>query len=1166
LPLNWTADGVAGAVSGCFRRVLKQDELGRLVRAATGTSADLSNAEFSALRRLLEDRETWSALIGRGTLEDLAVRISSCVPPCDGRTAGDSYMSALAIARGLLEFTYADLGPQSFQRVLLARLQRIDDRQADAFDEVMLGLQAGIADVMDQLKQVLDRLPGPAGRGDLVIYLRTLIDWLGFDPWPRELGGPGLSPVEIERRLRVTGAGRHLAGASDADVLASRCRRLVILGSPGAGKTWLARRAARRAAEEALRALVAGSSPGEVELPLYTTCSQLVTAGGGIRLAAVTSALDQLPDLGGTRINAALRDFFTERDGPTLLVIDSLDEASGAGDRLRQAGPLPWRIVLTSRPSSWKDQLAIDGSDVRQRVVDLEPLRYPDDVAPFMRRWFAGDPERGAELARQISGHPDLQQAATVPLILTFYCIIGTSAPLPASRHDLYTRLLRRVLTGFWRARNGSAPDPDECLGVLREWASTGAEKIDPVSGVGAWDDDVSVGPGRLAEADERAVDHVAVPLGPPSIDTGMLLRRFIHRSVREHLVAEYLACLPVDEAAAALLPHLWFDPDWEYAAPAAIVMHPERDQLLRDLICRAARSDKLPADLSYIDAGWEFRGLLARVAAESREDDWSAEVARVIGDARLRLARSGHIKDLGRAASWETSNRQVRDALLRLLASQPDQFPEGEPVSTIIRTGATADDKRRARETLLGLLAGETNDLLADCWITELVQTDPTADEKRRARETLLGLLAADPGHWNAHWLMRGLVRLASTSEEKRQARETLLGLLARETNDLAAAYMATALAELAATGEERRHAYDLVLGMLIPDRIGYAPTLLDPLVDLATTVEERQEARQAMIRLLADPANFTELEDLVRALVNLGPTADDIHQVGQILLARLTNESSWSGGLLMVRGLHLIDLAADDKRQVRETLLGLLEAQGSSVPADQLVDALVKFDPTADEMRRTREGILRLLAREVDLSEAALLVRGLAKLVATADDRRYVCRAILRLLDGQAQPWAVRDLLDTLVQLATTPYEMRQARQKLLKLLDDQADTSMIDILVSPLVQLAATAEEKRQARETVLDLLHDPADMSLVEALAGLEPTIHDLTTCHAWAIQPTSDLLAACRRNSSLDDWLAHLPALTPLSNPALQTASRRHPLESGKARARTGNDGTRDHTA
>ena len=101
--------------------------------------------------------------------------------------------------------------------------------------------------------------------------------------------------------------------------------------------------------------------------------------------------------------------------------------------------------------------------------------------------------------------------------------------------------------------------------------------------------------------------------------------------------------------------------------------MHPQHDQLLRDLICRAARSDQIPGDLSVIDAGWEFRGLLARVAAESSEADWSPEVAGMIGQARVELARSARSDDLGGAASWETSNRQAREALLGLLARQTD-------------------------------------------------------------------------------------------------------------------------------------------------------------------------------------------------------------------------------------------------------------------------------------------------------------------------------------------------------------------------------------------------------------------------------------------------------------------------------------------------------------
>ena len=394
-----------------------------------------------------------------------------------------------------------------------------------------------------------------------------------------------------------------------------------------------------------MQVLAAGGTLEEVELPLYTTCSRLFGAGGDIREAVVSSALGQLADLGGSRISAALRVFFTERNAPTLLVIDSLDEAHGPSERLRQAGTLPWRIVLTSRPSSWRNQLTINDTDESHRVGELQPLDYPGDVEPFIERWFAGRPERGNDLAAQIARRPGLQQAATVPLILAFYCIVGGTGPLPDFRRDLYTRVLNRMLTGRWRDDDDRQPDADTCLQTLRAWAWDGAASNHPVSGVGTWTDDIPTKRVRLGEADADALDHVATPLGPPDVDTGTTLRRFIHRSIREHLVAEHVASLPVDQAVKVLLPHLWYDPDWEYAAPAALAMHPQHDQLLRDLICRAARSDQIPGDLSVIDAGWESRGLLARVAAESSEADWSPEVAGMIGQARVELAQVGPLR-----------------------------------------------------------------------------------------------------------------------------------------------------------------------------------------------------------------------------------------------------------------------------------------------------------------------------------------------------------------------------------------------------------------------------------------------------------------------------------------------------------------------------------------
>jgi hypothetical protein len=90
------------------------------VRAAAASDVDLSDAEFTAIRNLLEHESTW-VLVGGGTVEKLAARIASCLP---GRAEEVSLASGRAIAAGLLEFAVRDLEPELFPRVLFAQLDR----------------------------------------------------------------------------------------------------------------------------------------------------------------------------------------------------------------------------------------------------------------------------------------------------------------------------------------------------------------------------------------------------------------------------------------------------------------------------------------------------------------------------------------------------------------------------------------------------------------------------------------------------------------------------------------------------------------------------------------------------------------------------------------------------------------------------------------------------------------------------------------------------------------------------------------------------------------------------------------------------------------------------------------------------------------------------------
>ena len=575
--------------------------------------------------------------------------------------------------------------------------------------------QADIQQIARSQQELVEALVGGASALEVMAYLRarirdwddTALGWLAGKP----------APSILERRLRAKDGGALIP----ADEALHGQRMLVVLGDPGAGKTWQAKRYARLAAQDALVALLAGADVADVEIPVYTTWDMWnkVQAGATARqglVAASFASSSGHSDLGGQPVVDRLKRTLTVSGQPVLAVVDSLDEASAATDQSAQLRALAtldgWQVVMTSRPGAWQATTA-GNAPPGARVVSLLELDYPQDIDAFIGVWFAGQPDRGKALRAQIHTRADLRRSSRSPLLLTFLCILtddadDPAAPLPAMRRALYQDLLRSLVEGAW-ATNGpgleSQPDTDECLGLLTRWAWQAVENANTPVGLGAWADtftpaDRKNALSQFSAHERRAVDNIA-----PRVSGTR--RRFAHRTLLEHLVAEHIATLNTDTAAAILLPHLWYDPDWQVAAPAAIAAHNQNHPKAPGaLLARLLDQAQPPApDPARQRAAEQIDVLLLAVAAESQPDDWPQDLAQRLHATRVRTCTQ-RPEWVARTAHWTASNSAVRDAVLAALPGA-GPFAVGGLVEALVGLDLDAGQRGVARDALLAALPG---------------------------------------------------------------------------------------------------------------------------------------------------------------------------------------------------------------------------------------------------------------------------------------------------------------------------------------------------------------------------------------------------------------------------------------------------------------------------
>jgi len=364
----------------------------------------------------------------------------------------------------------------------------------------------------------------------------------------------------------------------------------------------------------------------------------------------------------------------------------------------------------------------------------------------------------------------------------------------------------------------------------------------------------------RVERRDDRdALDHVAVPQGAPDDDTGMTKRRFVHRSLHEHLVAEHIALrMTAGHAAAELLKHLWYDPDWEYAGPAALAMHPQRIQVLKELIGHLTGEYPSGADLAAVDGCWEIRRFLARVAQESSEDSWTPDAAEMIGQARLDVAvtmpRRDSFPRLAVAGDWPTSNRMIIQRLLAQLAGESDPGVAGNLADAVAGLGPDAEDRARATRTLLTLLVSRPGTSAAWELADAATRLAVTAKERAQARRTLLAQLTCENDPDAACNLTYAFAALDPNAQEQAQARRALLTLLADHTDPGPALRLGWAVTGLDPDGQDRAQARQVLLTLLARESSAmHAASLVDAVAGLTTTAVERAQVRQDLRGLLA-------------------------------------------------------------------------------------------------------------------------------------------------------------------------------------------------------------------------------------------------------------------------------------------------------------------------
>ncbi|MGP5260252.1 hypothetical protein ACTXMW_10345 [Brachybacterium paraconglomeratum] len=1038
-----------------------------------------------------------------------------------GAFDGDDADGAHAVARHAIATTVA---------VLLRERHRIESevlpvlaRELESLDSALTALRRDMNSSNAEIRSLTEELTSTASVADLRLYLETRIaDW-DLAGWIQTETAGIRHPSQIERELVVEDKESESVLLPVSEAL-RRHTHLVILGAPGAGKSWLARRIAREAAQSALEELDHGTDPLDIEIPLLTTWAAWTngsssTAREALIEASFTAGLGH-SDLGGARRTDRIARLLGSTNR-AFAILDALDEAPENGDvesRLHELHHIGgWRSVVTSRPSAWSAKRAT--RERRVGVTSLEPMRWERDIPAFIRAWFYNDRARAEALIGHLSRSDHLRRSSTIPLVLSFYCLFAQSsppdAPLPTTDHELFDHVIHQMLIAEWSSGGRpSSADVATAERLLTGWAWHMAKSTDQKSGLGGWGDRTY--PTDTASTTVRRIlDNIA----PVSFDSsGREFRSFRHRTLLEHFVAKHISELPTEAAAKELVPHLWFDPDWEVVAPRAIALHPERDRL-RSLLLAASSQCSESAVTKY--AAEELDRLWLRVAAETAPPDWNLAHREQLHSLRRRGALK--MPDLvARSFDWTLSNAAIRETLeealiasaeegrhlsgdllsaLHLLSEDDDirhleltalmtemknaEFIDESDLSVFSALNPSPEEHTQFRRMISASLHERTPWGVA-CAARVLQALDPTPEEQLSARRVILMALTESDASTTAE-LADALGKLRPTEDDLAAARNEICrvltttspwqgcSLLDLDPSDPAHAIavltedsrtviaLATHLAEFRPTPAERLVAVLARTLAVAGERSDDPLVVPESLAELSSTREERLIFRRTVASVLSVVDSWA-VPALLTALRTLDPTPSDRHIALEAIGRSLTEEGAWSTSSI-IDSFHLLRPSAEESDALRLTLLRTID-DGTPAAVCTAAGALARLQPTTAESETALSALIAIMSTE-DGPLIRSAIRALNHLDLDLGARRRLCRAMSRAAMTAGAGTTVA-LASEISRLQPTDEDRRTAISAVCAAsASDQARSSMgLPGLQSVLSELITTDSERELA----------------------------------------------------------------------------------------------------